>query len=807
MVNTVGAPVEQTQRAPLLAISRYRWPLVAALLVVLVLVVQQVSFVATGVPVRLDVTPTGGTVYADGQQLRLKWTSAPTSVVFAAPPPLIREFQIDGTDAANNFSEDQAYLARVADNPYMRFQAWMRDVDSYSSWRDVSLRQASGPAQTIGRSAGGDTIAPLATNGSATVDAILMRPEVPVHIYLMCQQEICGEVLIDRNNRVFVAISYTDDNQVVSDNRTYFPFQPLPFAAEVVYLLAHVLLWAAALAIAAFFLMAVAFPLVPALESWFAPQALPWLSDLRARLGGAWSSLRARWRKGLDRWDAAAIALCVAALGFTCYIALAQYHAQPHILDASSYYFQAKIFASGQLSEPAPAPDQLGAFQGPFMVAYNGRWFSQYAPLTPALLAVGIVVGAPWLVEPLLGALALWGIYRIGRRFFGPPTATLALGLGVLSPFYSYLAASYLSHTVALFFAVYFVLFLLRFVEKGRAGALAVAAVCAVCMLLTRELTAILIGFGATAFIFGSSWRRLWLAWRWLLPALVPAASILVTGVLLYLLYNKLQTGDALVAPRTLFSLADRYGFGEGIGFYGQHTLAAGLVVLDQLLTSLLINLYGWPFYLTLALVPLAFLRKLRALRWDIFCLFMAALLVGAQAGYFYHGIYLGPRYLFEALPFLLLLTARGLTGLASALAAIWRWLPPVLSDVELTRLAQSAVTAVLLILVLCNVLYYMPRQLALHTDFTGLPASEPVNVTTIYNFHPTNALIVTNDWFIYNYILWPLNDPDLRGPTLYAYAPTPNDLTALIVAYPNRAIYQLSVNPSGDVSYIELDQ
>lgn len=796
--------VTRMGRARSLVTGRYRWLVVSALLVVLLFAIQQVSFLGTGLPVRLEITPTAGMVYADGQQLQLHWTSTPTSVVLAAPPALIREFQIDGTDAANNSTEDPAYLARVADNPYIRFQAWMRDVDSYSSWRDVSLRQGDGSSQAIRPSATDDTIATVASDGSTTLDARLLRPEVPTHIYLMCQQDICGEVVIDRNNRVFEAISYDADKQVVSDNRTYFPVQPLPFAAEVVYLLAHVLLWALALAIGSLFLVAVALPLVPVIQGWPAPQSLPQLLQARERVATALQPLKTRWNKGIDRWDAAALALCVTALGFTCHIALAQYHAQPHILDASSYFFQAKIFASGQLSAPIPA--QLGAFQGPFMVAHDGRWFSQYAPLTSALLAVGIVAGVPWLVEPLLGALALWGVYRIGKRLFGARTALLALGLGVLSPFYIYLAASYLSHTVALFFAVYFVLFLLRFVERRRARELALAAVCAVCMLLTRELTAALVGFGATAFIFGSSWRQLWPAWRRLLPALVLAASILVTGVLLYLLYNKLQTGNALVTPRTLFSPADRFGFGEGIGFYGRHTPAAGLVVLDQLLTSLLINLYGWPFYLTLALVPLAFLRPLRALRWDFFCLFMAVLLVGAQAGYFYHGIYLGPRYLFETLPFLLLLTARGLTGLAHALTALWTRLLPLWSNRGLPRLVQGTVAAVLVVLVLCNLLYYIPRQLALHMNFTGLPTSEPVNVTAIYDYHPANAVIVTNDWFIYNYILWPLNDPDLRGTTLYAYASSPDDLAALVGAYPNRTLYQLSVSASGDVSYIRLD-
>ena len=33
------------------------------------------------------------------------------------------------------------------------------------------------------------------------------------------------------------------------------------------------------------------------------------------------------------------------------------------------------------------------------------RWFAKYPPLVPALLSVGLAIGLPWLVNPLLGAL------------------------------------------------------------------------------------------------------------------------------------------------------------------------------------------------------------------------------------------------------------------------------------------------------------------------------------------------------------------------------------------------------------------
>ena len=508
---------------------------------------------------------------------------------------------------------------------------------------------------------------------------------------------------------------------------------------------------------------------------------------------------------------------CHVVFGALLWIALAQYHGEPHILDASAYYFQAKIFASGRLAAPAPA--DLAAFQGPFMVAWGGRWFAQYPPATSALLAVGMVFGAPWVVEPLLGAAALAGIYLLGRRMFGGRTALLAVGLGALSPFFLYLAASYLSHTVALCFEVYFLLFLLRFMEQYRQRDMLVAGACLGAMFCTRELSAVLVGVVATGWMVAWHWRSLWRD-RWkVAPGALVGLSALGVGLALYLAYNMAQTGSALVTPRYIFSPDDRYGFGEGIGFYGRHTLAAGLVVLDQLLTSLLIDLYGWPFYLTLAFVPLALWRRDGAFGWDRFNLALAGVLTLAQVGYFYHGIFLGPRYLYETLPFLLLLTARGMTALpglcvrvAQRLVGWWQRLAAGAGEqAEEWRAAQGrrlrwaahgATALVVAALVGFNLGFYLPRQIAQHQNFTGLPAYEVVDAAAIYREIPHHAVVITGNLMLYYYVLWPLNDPSLSGDTLYAYAPGAGDIARLRVEYPDRALYALTLGPQGQVSY-----
>lgn len=778
-----------------------QWPqlrlagyLLAAL--VLLLIIQNALLTLTAEPLRLVIAPVRATLSIDGQRLTLPLPQQPTAIVLSTPDPLTREFQIDGTDSTNNFSLDPDYIAHIASTPYYRFQAWMRNSSSYSSWRDVRADGA-----TVATQPDGSALVTLGSASTVTLDAALLRPETPTHVYLRCGENICGEIIIDRNDRYALAHNIASDGSTANEQKIYFPESPLPFLAEVGYLLAQVALWSLALLLLALVIFGALIPFGPLLAAGVAqlPRGVSAMARSVSMRVPARVSAPLR-RIVRDRWDVLALLTTLCSFGYVLWVALAEYQGQPHILDASAYLFQAKIFASGQLS--APVPSNLGAFQGPFMITSGGRWFAQYPPMTSLLLAVGIVFHTPWLVEPLLGTLALWGIFRLGRYFYGGGVAWLAALLGALSPFYTYLAASYMSHTMALFFAVYFLWMLVRFTRFWRWYDLALAAVFAVGLLLTRELSAMVIGVAASAYLLGGQWRALRARLTTIWPVFAFAGSIVTSGVVLYLLYNTLQTGSPTLLPRDLFFPGDRYGFGQGIGFYGQHTLAAGMVILDQLLTILLIDLYGWPFYLTLALLPLTFLRRDAGTRWDIFCALLLVLLVGAQAGYFYHGIYLGPRYLFETLPFLLLLTARGVTGLAAILARVGR----ALGALRPTRTLAMGVAGVLLIaLIACNLFYYSPRQAQLFQGYTGLPVSMKVDAATLYGFHPNQAIVLTSDWYIYSYILWPLNDPALRGETLYAYAPSLDTIQQLHAEYPNRTLYMSEVAPNGAVTFVRV--
>jgi Dolichyl-phosphate-mannose-protein mannosyltransferase len=793
----------------------------------------------TRLTVQVRVEGSSVQVRADGQTLSAALSAVPSGVTLVSGSAVLREYQVDGTDNTNNFTETPASVQTLEGNPYFAFLNEMRSSQLYSEW--VGLRAIGANDRTVWSHEAVSSGRPyeLPTAGTVTIMAALERPEAPATFTLSGASGPLTTLTIDRNDRVLALNVYTPDGQMATYTAPFFPMQPLPFLAEVTDSVVRVLIWALVL-VGIEVLLALAAAGVwhavatargaregqgaragtgagGALREAFVPGGgaaalVAGAMSLRRGAAGWWGAPApsqravpgARVRAAVARlnwYDAAAAGLALGSLAFGLIVALVQFQGEPHILDASAYFFQAKIFASGQLS--VPAPEDIAAFQGPFMVVWNQRWFAQYPPATSALLAVGILLHAPWLVEPVLGTAALIGVYDIGRRLYDRRTALLALGLLVISPFYVYQSASYLSHTVALAAEVGYLAALLWFARSHRARALALAGGSLSVMFAARELDAVLVGVLTAVWIAWSQRRQLVRDWRRVLVGAVAGAATLGCGLALYLAYNAMQTGYPFLLPRTLFSPADRYGFGAGVGFYGQHTVAAGLVNLDQQLTSLMIDLFGWPFYVTLALIPLAFLRRDSRTSSDALLLVLAGFIMVAQVGYFYHGIFLGPRYLFDTLPALALLCARGFGNLFSVCQAVLARIRPRAGSDGGEWPPRVAGAGLLCGLMACCLLFYWPRQWALYNDFSGLPASMHIDVGAVYHAHLNNALVITGSWYVYNYVLWPLNNPALNGNVIYAYAPTADDLSRLRSEYASRRMYLLTSDSQGHTELV----
>src|ERR1700731_4468099 len=91
--------------------------------------------------------------------------------------------------------------------------------------------------------------------------------------------------------------------------------------------------------------------------------------------------------------------------------------------DDYSYLYQAKLFASGKLW----AQDRLYDPSLPFYDCIEtyclrddqGHRFSKYPPGWPALLAIGVKLRVPWLIDPLLGALLVFLMLQYTEQQMG----------------------------------------------------------------------------------------------------------------------------------------------------------------------------------------------------------------------------------------------------------------------------------------------------------------------------------------------------------------------------------------------------
>ncbi len=177
--------------------------------------------------------------------------------------------------------------------------------------------------------------------------------------------------------------------------------------------------------------------------------------------------------------------ICVLAFLSTASAAYFAFERLPHLEDEVAYLFQAKTLALGRLTVPSPShPD---SFWTPFVLDHEGQRFGKYPPGWPAVLAVGVLAGGAWWVNPLLSAVALYLVFRIGETLYDSRTGLLAAFLGAVSPLFLVLGGSFLSHMASL---VWLLLFSLWFIwtVRGRRRWFALASGLALGMALSLEV-------------------------------------------------------------------------------------------------------------------------------------------------------------------------------------------------------------------------------------------------------------------------------------------------------------------------------
>jgi hypothetical protein len=111
------------------------------------------------------------------------------------------------------------------------------------------------------------------------------------------------------------------------------------------------------------------------------------------------------WQVSPRHYKTAVLAIAFLLFVAAAYIATHVLERIPHVQDSITYLFQAQLLAKGKLWANVPAMPDF--FAQEFLTVRNGRWSGQYPPGFPAVLAAGVLLGQPWLVNPILAALTM----------------------------------------------------------------------------------------------------------------------------------------------------------------------------------------------------------------------------------------------------------------------------------------------------------------------------------------------------------------------------------------------------------------
>lgn len=640
------------------------------------------------------------------------------------------------------------------------------------------------------------------------VRASLRRPNEPSGLVLLRPDGSGWEFLVDAEARRGVWWTWAGERVV--------PLQGIPldrpFLAQAQTLVRQLLDgWQGAL-----LLVATAGLLGGILHTWQA-RVNRKRGQVRAPAVGHGSSAHSRGRNLALAARTVLLALVLFAFGASLHIAVNVLDGIPHVQDSVTYLFQAQTLARGALTAPAPPlaePDATAHFAQEFLLVRDGRWFGKYPPGYPALLALGVLAGAPWLVNPLLAAMTVALVYALARQLYGrgPWLPALAATLLAASPFFLVMSGSLMAHPGELFWSTLFMLAWTKSLpppgKMGRdGGRWAVVAGAALGMLLlTRQFAALTVGLA-----FGGGW--LWLAARttagrhqggssWAVARLafsqacrgrLLAAFLAISPFLLVLpVYQAAVAGDARSDPRLLYWPYDRVGFGPDIGeaenaFYmsaaeGQpaiawytdptqpprgHSPARGLYNLGRNLDALETDLFGGPPLLALGFVWLAFLlRRPTAVDWLLLLTLLAV--AGGYVAYWASGIAYGPRYFYAALPSLVILSARGISALAFV--------------------AGRRAVLILVTLLLAASLVRMPARLAAYRDYNFVSAA-PRKLVEARVTPPALVFVTASDadWWEYG-VFFSGNTPWLDGPVVYARDLGPEENARLAARFPGRS-------------------
>jgi hypothetical protein len=340
------------------------------------------------------------------------------------------------------------------------------------------------------------------------------------------------------------------------------------------------------------------------------------------------------------------------------------YERHPHVPDEAIYFYHARYLAEGSLTVPAPPVPEAFSF---YMIPYKAeRWYSIFPPGWPAMLAIGVLLAVPGIVNPFLAGLNILLTYILLQEIYSRRISHMALLLLCFSPWHIFMAMNFMAHTFTLTCALAAAVGVLWARRTGKAIWSCLGGMATGLVSLIRPLDGLIIAVLLGLWVMGVK------GWRIKAHSL----GVFVLGTILVgavaLPYNKHITGNPTISPLTAYyekyfgPKVNALGFGpeRGLGWaiepFPGHSPLKALINAHLNISLINIELLGWSTGSLAVIALLIFFGAKRKGDWLMLAVIVAT--IGAYSLYWFNGgPDFGARYWYLMLVPLVSLTVRGI--------------------------------------------------------------------------------------------------------------------------------------------------
>ncbi|MBT1702833.1 glycosyltransferase family 39 protein [Chryseosolibacter indicus] len=311
----------------------------------------------------------------------------------------------------------------------------------------------------------------------------------------------------------------------------------------------------------------------------------------------------------------------------------------PNSADEYAYLFQAEAISRGKLWD---TPHQLkDFFEFHHIAQVNDVWVGRFPPGWPLVLAIGYLASIPtYLVNVVLGAVSLIVLFIFCKRFYNERVAVWATVCTAFTACVIFNAASFFSHTASFLELLLFVYFLYLYMDERKAHQALLAGFFLALLTITRYFTAFLIFIPFIVYLIYNLRLKS-------INAFILIGLGSIPPMAFFFWYNYTITGDPLL-PVTMWAYND-----EALGFVNGHTPAKGV----EYVMRRILMFVAWvsPAFLILYAVLLWNKMKHKS-KWLMHPEDYGFVLLMIGYFFYYHngGNQYGPRFYFEAIPFVI---------------------------------------------------------------------------------------------------------------------------------------------------------